>query len=142
MGTAPIKGEKYAFNLWFREQAVHKIYEYYPEDHLNTGPLSEQDKKLIVEKKIDNLIENKKIDIEDDNENVIEINSSGKNLKINIINDNPFISEIENGLTSEECKTIRDACINGKKQNQLRISYWVNNKKEQIKPIVDKISNF
>ena len=139
-GTAPIKGEKYAFNLWFREQAVHKIYEYNPEDHLNTGPLNEEEKKIIAESKIDNLIEHKKVD--DEEENVIEINSSSKDLKINIINDDPFISEIENGLTSEECKTIRDACINGKKQNQLRISYWVNNKKEQIKPIVDKISKF
>ena len=35
---------------------VHKIYEYNPEDHLNTGPLSEQDKKLIVENSNANVI--------------------------------------------------------------------------------------
>jgi prolyl 4-hydroxylase len=31
-GTPPTKGEKYAFNLWFREQNFHSVYEYNAED--------------------------------------------------------------------------------------------------------------
>lgn len=138
-GTAPIKGEKYAFNLWFREQAVHKIYEYQPSDFLNTGPLPPAELKSQIENKIDNIVPPKPPVIED---NVIELNSSEKEMKINMISESPFIAEINNGLTGDECKTIRDACTNGKKQNQLRISYWVNNKKDEIKPIVDKIASF
>jgi prolyl 4-hydroxylase len=138
-GTAPTKGEKYAFNLWFREQAVHKIYEYDPKDFLNTGPLPPAELKSQIENKIDNIVPPKPPVIED---NVIELNSSEKEMKINMISENPFIAEIENGLTGDECKTIRDACSNGKKQNQLRTSYWVNNKKDEIKPIVDKIASF
>ena len=148
-GTAPTKGEKYAFNLWFREQAVHKIYEYDPKDFLNTGPLPPGELKSQIENNIDNIIPPKPPVIEENvieenviEENVIELNSSEKEMKINMISESPFIAEIENGLTGDECKTIRDACSNGKKQNQLRTSYWVNNKKDEIKPIVDKIASF
>tara|TARA_E500000331_G_scaffold347936_1_gene388790 strand:- start:307 stop:2703 length:2397 start_codon:yes stop_codon:yes gene_type:complete len=138
-GTAPTKGEKYAFNLWFREQAVHKIYEYNSSDFLNAGPLPPAELKSQIENKIDNIVPPKPPVIED---NVIELNSSEKEMKINMISESPFIAEINNGLTGDECKTIRDACTNGKKQNQLRISYWVNNKKDEIKPIVEKIASF
>jgi len=137
-GTAPTKGEKYAFNLWFREQAVHKIYEYDPNDFLNTGPLTTSQLKIETEKKVDEIKPPIPPVIEETN--VIELNSSEKEMKINIISESPFISEIENGLTSDECQTIRKLCTNGKKQSQLRISYWVNNKNEEIHPIVNKIA--
>ena len=31
-GTPPTKGEKYAFNLWFREQKFNSVYEYNADD--------------------------------------------------------------------------------------------------------------
>lgn len=139
-GTAPTKGEKYAFNLWFREQAVHKVYEYDANEFPQGLQTKTETPKEIVEKKIDEIKPPKPPTVEE--ENVISLNSSKKDIRINVINESPFICEIENGLTSKECKTIRDACVNGKKQNQLRISYWVNNKRDEIKPIVNKIGKF
>lgn len=137
-GTAPTKGEKYAFNLWFREQAVHKVYEYNPSDF----PWGHEEKDKIENRVEKAVTEKKEMEVNVEEENVISINSSSNDVKVNVINNSPFICEIENGLTSEECRTIRDACVNGKKGNQLRISYWINNKKEEIKPIVDKIGKF
>ena len=148
-GTAPTKGEKYAFNLWFREQAVHKIYEYNPTDYSNFSNESKIEKAKIEDKidsKVNSLPDVPKDDVVPPKppvveENLIELNSSQGAMKINILSDTPFVSEIENCLTIDECNKIREACINGKKQNQLRISYWVNNTREEIKPIVTKISN-
>lgn len=123
-GTPVIKGEKWAFNLWFREESRNNIV--YDPDNDDS-------------QKIDNNIQEKTI------ENTI---NKLENISLNIPNDvfNFSISNnqslIHNNFISEEDMILLLNMCNFKPENNLkRISCWGVNNDVNIQPFIKKISD-
>ena len=125
-GCPVISGHKYAFNLWFREISMKKIYDF--------PFLKDKEKEEGIRMNIE---ENK----DDTNDNIINIDSSKVNVSINVYSKNPYISHYSNALTKNECLYIKSKCVNGNSQNRGRVSYWVNLKDNDMLEIRDKLSD-
>lgn len=130
-GCPVIKGYKYAFNLWFREISMKKVYDF---------PFLKEKKKLeeSVDVKVNEKTEGIKLKIEEGVE-TIDINSSGSDISTSVVSKEPFVSHVRNALTENECKYILSKCLNGKEQARGRTSFWVNLKDGDMVGITEKI---
>ena len=125
-----IKGEKFAFNLWFREMDVRKPYHFnYLKDFKPTN---------IVEPPTEIKSTNILNDFISNNNNVININAN--NVHHSKISDNLNARLLKNVLTSNECNIILSKCSDGKTQIKNRISYWVQNDDTNIPPLINKFA--
>ena len=133
-GMPVIKGEKYAFNLWFKECHSKKLYsdfnpEYYTLYSKNNNEIQNKGQSSITS---------------DSNSNMKEIKALYKYThltKLNgftKLNNKKGIYKLENLLDNKECKTIMENC---KFENTTTkyVNCWVNNNK--VPDIVNKIEN-
>jgi len=128
-GCPVTSGYKYAFNLWFREISMKKVYDFPFLDK----PAVEEGVRLKIEE----------IDGDGNGESdvdKIDINSSGKDIGVTVVNNNPFVGHLSNALTENECNYILSKCTNGKDQARGRQSFWVNLKDGDMVTIGEKIA--
>jgi prolyl 4-hydroxylase len=134
-GAHVIQGEKYACNLWFREISMQKIYDFpYLKLGENNNIEIKNDESLFTQLSSNEKKENK----------VIELNTSKQENEMTIhkYSEEPYISQIQSALTSDECDFILKRCVNGNTQVRGRKSYWVRLDEPVTMKLAAKISAF
>ena len=155
-GMPIIEGEKWAFNLWFREKSRKKIYDYPEEDTVASLPSStpnsqgmfkneeKEKKKDKVECTID-VLKDSSVTFEINYLNNVtplkEIEKIEKTEKIEeLVDRSQKVVKSESHLTSSEIDTIVSLCnFGGATPQNNRSSCWIKNNK--IPEIITKISN-
>lgn len=115
-GMPVIKGEKYAFNLWFRELSMKELYDF---PFLKTNAVE----PASVEPK------------------VIELNSS-TNMSITHFSTSPCVIQIKGILCTNVCNDLKSRCVGGQTQPRGRISHWINNSDTNASTLLDLLHNY
>ena len=139
-GMPVIKGEKYAFNLWFKECHSKKLYsEFNPEYYTLPDDNRESQNKDHPSITIDD--SNSKLDSNSIIENINSLYKYTHLTRLNVftrLNDKKSIYKLENVLDDKDCKKIMEKC-EFENSTSKYVNCWVNNNK--LPDIVNKIEN-
>ena len=141
-GCPVIKGYKYAFNLWFREISMKKVYDF---PFLAEIDASNAARAALIKASSPQLppsppVEEDGVGVKCVDGSTIDINSSGTDVDVAVVSADPLVVHFGGALTSNECKYILSKCVNGREQARGRTSFWVNLSDSDMAPIGGKIA--
>ena len=139
-GCPVIKGEKYAFNLWFREQAANTLYDF-PFLKKESNVFSLVNSQNDSTDTITSASANKPVSVD---LNMIQTRNS------NVKSDNlkPHVERVSNDsmvtfhhlLSVDQCNYLLSKCKQGRPQLHNRKSYWIQNNETVVRPIISIIA--
>jgi len=134
-GTPVIKGEKYAFNLWFKECRSKKIY-----SEFNPGYYSKNQNNLSIETNVFNVTSPTSITNEQEQSLYKYRQLTKLREKFTKVSEKKHIYKADEVLTEYECKQIIDNCDFTKSSSKY-MNCWIGNDKftETIHKIEDAI---